>query len=78
MSPALLVSIIQGVLTYSPQLVEQVRLLLAKGDPTPEDWEALRVKVSKSYDQYIDEAKATVPTPIPEESAPPTPETPTT
>jgi hypothetical protein len=58
MNPALIVTIIEAALKLAPGLVDEFRALLASGDPTPADWETLRRKVQKSYDAYIDEAKA--------------------
>lgn len=57
MNPALLITIIQAALTLAPQITEEIRLLLSRGDPTPEDWEALRSKLGKTYDDYINEAR---------------------
>jgi hypothetical protein len=57
MNPALLITIIQLAIKAVPSLVAELRLLLAKGDPTDADWDALKEKVSKSYDDYIAEAK---------------------
>lgn len=64
MNPAIIVTIIQAVLTIAPQLTQELRLLLQRGDPTPADWEALRMRLSKSYDDYINEARRSTP-PIP-------------
>lgn len=61
MNPLLIIAAIQGLLTLAPQLIVELRLLLAKGDPTPEDWDALRLKVSKSYDDYIAQAQGDPP-----------------
>jgi len=58
MNPAIIITIIQAVFTLAPQITHEIRLLLQKGDPTPADWDALRAKLSKSYDDYINEAKA--------------------
>lgn len=64
MNPALVITIIEAALKLAPAVVGEVQLLLSKGDPTPEDWDALRAKVSKPYDQYIAEARATQPAPV--------------
>lgn len=61
MNPALLITIIQLAIKAVPSLVSELRLLLSKGDPTDADWDALKEKVSKSYDDYIAEAKGATP-----------------
>lgn len=61
MNPVLAVQLIALIIQEAPQIIEELRILFTKGDPTPEDWEALRVKVQKSYQQYIDEAKGSPP-----------------
>jgi len=58
MNPAIVITIIQAVLTLAPQITQELRQLLQKGDPTPADWDLLRAKLSKTYDDYINEAKA--------------------
>lgn len=57
MNPAIVITIIELVLKLAPNLVSEFRLLLSKGDPTPADWEELRAKVGKSYDDYINETR---------------------
>lgn len=57
MEAALVITLIETAIKLAPAVVGEVQLLLAKGNPTPEDWEALRQKVSKPYDAYIQEAK---------------------
>lgn len=58
MNPAIIVSIIQLAVSAMPSIVSELRLLFSKGDPTDADWEALKRKVKKSYDDYIAEARA--------------------
>lgn len=57
MNPALVITIIETAIRLAPSVAGELRLLLAAGDPTPQDWDALRAKVQKSYDEYIAEAK---------------------
>lgn len=61
MNTSLALALIEVALKLAPGLVSELRLLFAKGDPAPEDWEALRVKVNKPYDQYVAEAKGQMP-----------------
>ncbi len=61
MNPALIVTIVQLAFKAVPSLYAEFRLLLAKGDPTDADWDELKAKVSKSYDDYIKEAKGETP-----------------
>lgn len=61
MNPALIITIIQLAIKAVPSIAAEIRLLLAKGDPTDEDWEELRKRVSKSYEDYIAEAKTPPP-----------------
>jgi hypothetical protein len=61
MNPVLAIGIIELAIKAAPSVVAELRLLFSKGDPTPEDWEALRVKVQKSYDDYIREAMPPAP-----------------
>jgi hypothetical protein len=58
MNPALIITIIQAALALAPQLTQEIRLLLQRGDPSAADWEALRARLGKSYDDYINEAKS--------------------
>ncbi len=62
MNPALAIQIIGLLAEAVPGIVSELRLLLSKSDPTPADWEALRVKVQKDYDDFIDEAGGRPPT----------------
>lgn len=63
MTAALAISIIQMLVKAVPPLVAELRVLFAKGDPTDADWDALKTKVDKPYDQYIAEARGDTPTP---------------
>jgi len=47
---------IQALLTLAPQVRSELAVLFSKGEPTPADWEALRAKFTKSYDQLRAEA----------------------
>lgn len=64
MNPVLIITIIELLFKAAPSIAAEVRLLLAKGDPTAADWEELRTKVSKTYEEYIAEAKGTTPPPV--------------
>lgn len=61
MNTSLALALIEVALKLAPGLVTELRLLFAKGDPQPQDWEALRAKVNKPYDAYVAEAKGQVP-----------------
>jgi hypothetical protein len=65
MNPALVITIIEAAIKLVPLAQKEIALLLQKTDPSPEDWEALRVHVSKTYEDYIAEAggRPTGPTP---------------
>jgi len=56
MEAALVITIIEAAIKLIPLAREEIALLLSKKDPTPEDWEALRVHVSKTYEDYIRDA----------------------
>jgi hypothetical protein len=56
MNPALVITIIEAAIKLVPLAREEIALLLAKNDPTEADWEALRAKVNKTYEDYIREA----------------------
>lgn len=48
---------LQEAIKYAPALAEEIRVLLSKGDPTPEDWLALQQKyATKTYEQYVPES----------------------
>lgn len=64
MNPALIITIIETAIKLAPGLVNDLRTLFAKGDPTAEDWDKLRATVSKTYDDYVNEAKGTTPPPV--------------
>jgi hypothetical protein len=57
MSPALIsliLSLVQEAITLEPQIAAQLKELFAKENPTPADWEALRVQVlGKTYADYV-------------------------
>lgn len=57
MNPGIILTIIELLLKLAPGLVTELQALFAKGPPTEQDWELLRAKVQKSYDDYIQEAK---------------------
>lgn len=61
MNPALIVAAIQLLVKAVPPLVAELRILFSKGDPTDADWDALKAKVDKPYEQYIAEAKGETP-----------------
>lgn len=65
--------IIQEAVKLEPSIAAEIQTLLAKGDPTDADWEALRASVaSKSYESYVP-ATALPPVAVPAIAAPPAP-----
>jgi hypothetical protein len=53
----LVVFIIQEIVKQAPGLAVELIQLFQKGDPTPEDWAALKQKVNKGYADYLAEAE---------------------
>jgi hypothetical protein len=54
MNSLIILTIIESALKLVPGLVTEIRDLVNKGDPTPEDWAKLREKVAqKAYEDYI-------------------------
>lgn len=57
MNPAMLALILQLVeeaVVLTPGIVEDLKTIFSKPNPTPEDWAALRTKVlAKSYADYV-------------------------
>jgi len=48
---------IQAAIKYAPGLIEDLREIFSKGNPTEADWQALHDKVaSKSYRDYVPES----------------------
>lgn len=45
---------IKALVKYAPGMVESIREVISKKDPTEEDWNALFAKADKTYDQYIE------------------------
>ncbi len=62
---ALVLSLVEEAIRLEPAIRAEIESLLAKDNPTPEDWQALRIKVlSKSYRDYVP-ATALPPDPAP-------------
>jgi hypothetical protein len=57
MNPAMLaivVSLVEEAIKQEPAIVAEFQNIFSKPNPTPEDWQALRVKVlAKSYGDYV-------------------------
>ena len=66
MSPALLallISLVEELIKIEPALAAAISALLAKTDPTPADWQALRAKVlGESFESLAPNAAANLPT----------------
>jgi hypothetical protein len=46
--------VIEEAIKEAPALYAEIKSIFTKGDPTPDDWTALRAKVSaKSYGDYV-------------------------
>jgi hypothetical protein len=61
---ALAFFLIEEGIKLEPGLAEDLRNLFTKADPTPEDWAALRAKVTaKSYADYVPASALTAATP---------------
>lgn len=67
MSPTLLAAIIttfSEALRAAPQLLADIQAIFAKGEPTAEDWEALKAKVNaKTYFDYVPDSALPKPEP---------------
>ena len=53
MNAILALQIIEAALKLAPELVAEFKVLFASGEPTQADWEALRARVNKSYDDWM-------------------------
>ena len=63
--------IIEEGIKLEPGIAAACKALFAKADPTPDDWAALRAKITaKSYDDYIAAAAPPTFAPLPTELAP--------
>jgi DNA polymerase III subunit gamma/tau len=64
--------LLEEAIKNEPAIADEVRSLLNKADPTPEDWALLRANVrDKTYAQYVPaSALAAAPTPPPATPAP--------
>jgi len=49
-----ILTLLEAAVTKAPQIVQDVKDLFAKPDPTPEDWQALRQTIlAKKYSDYV-------------------------
>lgn len=57
MTPQLIfaiIALVQEAITLEPELQAQLQTIFSKPNPTPEDWQALRLQVlGKSYADYV-------------------------
>ena len=63
---ALAVKGIQAAIKYAPGLIDELRKIFAKSNPTEADWQALHDKIaSKSYEDYVPDSS--IPRPQPDQ-----------